>query len=418
MRKSVLTALLLAALVTSANSAFAQNGRPLTLNEAVAMALRDNSVLRNAERRTQVAGTDVTEARAGILPSLSFSLSVSNSHSAGLSLSQPLFDFGANWNRIRQADAAKSGSAESYESAKQNTILLVHRHYWDYLKELRLLKVSEDAVKSSEEQLKRTEKMFALGSVAQGDLFRARTTYGNDRIDLISQKNQVNNARGLLNVVLGRPTDAELSIVDIEAEPQFRDDKLDEVLKVALEKNSELAGLKYEMQRARLGRKIARTAYLPSLSVSANYGRSNNDPRFTHTDFRKNWDGSIKLGVNWNLFNGLSDHAQVEREAINYRIAEEEYFDRVRNLRLEAEQTLLSLQSWKEIIAINNENVTSAREDLRLAEERYRVGAGTLLDIINAQVNVTRSSATLVRAKYDSMIALSELQAIMGTLGR
>jgi outer membrane protein TolC len=171
------------------------------------------------------------------------------------------------------------------------------------------------------------------------------------------------------------------------------------------------------MQRARLGRKIARTAYLPSLSVSANYGRSNDDPRFTYTEFGKNWDGSIKLGVNWNLFSGLSDHAQIEREAINYRIAEEEYFDRVRNLRLEAEQTLLSLQSWEEIIAINNENVVSAQEDLRLAEERYRVGAGTLLDIINAQVNVTRSRATLVRAKYDSMIALAKLQTIMGTLG-
>jgi outer membrane protein TolC len=55
---------------------------------------------------------------------------------------------------------------------------------------------------------------------------------------------------------------------------------------------------------------------------------------------------------------------------------------------------------------------------LRLAEERYRVGAGTLLDIINAQVNVTRSRSTFVRAKYDSMIALAQLQASMGTLGK
>ncbi|MGH7451055.1 MAG: TolC family protein, partial [bacterium] len=68
--------------------------------------------------------------------------------------------------------------------------------------------------------------------------------------------------------------------------------------------------------------------------------------------------------------------------------------------------------------AINNENVASAQEDLRLAEERYRIGAGTLLDIINAQVNVTRSRSTLVRTKYDSMIALAQLQAIMGTLGK
>jgi outer membrane protein TolC len=58
----------------------------------------------------------------------------------------------------------------------------------------------------------------------------------------------------------------------------------------------------------------------------------------------------------------------------------------------------------------------SAQEDLRLAQERYRVGAGTLLDIINAQVNVTRAKTTLVQAKYDSMIAQASLEAAMGVL--
>ncbi|MGH7456100.1 MAG: TolC family protein, partial [bacterium] len=134
MRKSIFSVILLAALVMLANSAFAQNGRPLTLNETVAMALRDNSALRNAERRAQIAGANVTAARAGVLPSLNFSLSASRSYSVGLNLEQPLFDFGANWNRIRQADAAESGSSKTYESTKQNTILLVHQQYWGYLK--------------------------------------------------------------------------------------------------------------------------------------------------------------------------------------------------------------------------------------------------------------------------------------------
>src|SRR5574341_1072295 len=189
MRKAIFSVILLAALVRLTNSAFAHNGRPLTLNEAVAMALRDNSALRNAERRAQIAGTNVTAARAGVLPSLNFSLSVSrshqadrdverdvqvgfdsfsqkviyrrqptaqpsntaNSHSAGINFEQPLFDFGANWNRLRQAETAESSSAKAYESTKQNTILLVHQHYLSYLKELQLLKVYEDAVKFSEE---------------------------------------------------------------------------------------------------------------------------------------------------------------------------------------------------------------------------------------------------------------------------
>ncbi len=439
-----------------AGSALGQSNRPRTLEECVGIALRENSALRNAERRKQIAGTSVIVTRAGLMPRTDVSLSSgklqqgdrtllgdvpvgidpntgeaiyerrtitqpgysSNSNSASVSVSQLLFDFGATWNRIRQANAAEDGSTKTYESAKQSTVLLVNQRYMGYLKALQLLKVYEDAVKSSEEQLKRTESMFEIGSVAQGDVFRARTTHGNDRINLITQQNQVRNARGLLNVAMGLPTDAELNVVDIEEVPQIKEYKLDEVLSIATEKNPELESVRYEMRRASFGKHVARTAFLPSFSLRGSYQRSHNEFNRVYSDFSKNWFGSIGLSMNLNLFNGFADQADVERESLNYRIAEEEHRDRLRNLRLEAEQALLSLQAWKEVTAINSENLLSAQEDLRLAQERYRVGAGTLLDIINAQFNLTRARSTFISAKYDSMIAYAQLQAVMGTLGQ
>jgi len=441
--------------VSLIGSAFGQAARPLTLEECVAIALQNNSVLRNAERRKQIAGTNVMSARSSVLPTVETSLSSSrfrqgdrtlegdvpvgfdpvtreaiyerrtltqpgyssNFHSAQLTISQLLFDFGASWNRIRQANASERSSADLYEASKQNTVLLVYQRYFGYLKELQLLPVYEDAVKSSDEQLKRTESMYEIGSVAQGDVFRARTALGNDRINLITQQNQVKNARALLNVAMGRPADAELRIVDIEAEPDTHKYAMNEVLRVAVEKNPELQSYVDAMRSAELGRKVAKAAYLPSFFVSASYRRNHNEFNRVYSDFGKNWNGSIGISMRLNLFNGFADQANVERETLNYRIAEEEHIDRLRNLRLEVEQALLSLQAWKEITEINQDNLVSAQEDLRLAQERYRVGAGTLLDIINAQVNVTRAKSTLVRAKYDMMIARAQLQASMGTLG-
>ena len=437
------------------NTAFAQNGRPLTLDECVATALRDNSTLRNAERRAQIAGTNVMTTRASVLPTLSASLSSgkfeqggrtllddvpvgidpvtgeveyqrrtitqpgysTNSNSAQLNAGLLLFDFGASWNRIRQANASEDASTKTFHSAKQNTILQVHQRYFGYLKEVQLLGVAEEAAKSSEEQLRRTESMYEIGSVAQGDVFRASTQHGQDRISLITQKNLVNSARNFLNVAMGKPADAELNVVDIEDEPQFRDYNLEEVVRVAIEKNPELQSVQFEMKRAQLGKRVARSAFLPSFSIGGNYSRSHNEFDRVYSDFSKNWSGSVGLSMRVNLFNGFADQANVEREVLNYNIAQEDYENRLRNLRLEAEQALLSLQAWKEIAAINKDNLVSAQEDLRLAQERYRVGAGTLLDIINAQVNVTRAKSTLVRSKYDSKIAYAQLQATMGTLG-
>jgi outer membrane protein TolC len=431
----------------------AQNGQPLTVKECIQLALQYNSTLLNAERRKRVAGTQVTSARAGILPSLDLSLSTSrtqagdrdveenvlvgfdadsnaiferrsvvqtgystNFNSADLQLNQTLFDFGSNWNRVRQASAAEKSEAKTYDAARQTTILLVYQRYLGYLKELQLLAVYEEAANSSGEQLKRTESMYEIGSVAQGDVFRARTTHGNDRINLITQQNQVRNSRDLLNVAMGRQAGTDLNIVDIEEVPPFQEYTLDQVLQVAADKNPELQSFQYEMRRAEFGKGIARTTFLPSFGVTASYSRAHNEPNLVYGDFSKNWTGRIGVGVRWNLFNGFSDRAAVERETLNFRIAEENYQDRLRNLRLEAETALLELQAWKEVTAINSDNLVSAQEDLRLAQERYRVGAGTLLDIINAQANLTRARSTFIRAKYDSMIAYAQLHATMGVL--
>lgn len=451
-----ITLYLLLATVALSGAALAQNGKALTLDECIAVALRGNSALQNAQRRLNIAGTQVTTARSGVLPSFDLSLSSgrfrqgnrtrlgdvlvgfdpvtgqavyerrtltqagfsTSDHSAQVSASLPLFDFGANWNRIRQASASEDASAKTYESTKQNTILLVHQRYFGYLKERQLLAVYEDAAKSSEEQLKRTESMYEIGSVAQGDVFRQRTQLGNDRINLITQQNQVRNARSLLNVAMGRPPDAELDIIDMEALPETRAYTLEEVLNVAIEKNPELQSYKFQMRSAGIGKSIARSAYLPSFSLSGAYRRTHNEFGRVYSDFDKNWNGSVGIDMRLNLFNGFSDQANLERESLNYRIAEEDYTDRLRNIRLEAEQALLRLQAWQEITAINTENLASAQEDLRLAQERYRVGAGTLLDIITAQANLTRARSTLVSAKYDSMIANAQLKASMGTLGQ
>lgn len=451
-----ITLYLLLATVALSGAALAQNGKALTLDECIAVALRGNSELQNAQRRLNIAGTQVTTARSGVLPSFDLSLSSgrfrqgnrtrlgdvlvgfdpvtgqavyerrtltqagfsTSDHSAQVSASLPLFDFGASWNRIRQAGASEDASAKTFESTKQNTILLVHQRYFGYLKERQLLAVYEDAAKSSEEQLKRTESMYEIGSVAQGDVFRQRTQLGNDRINLITQQNQVRNARSLLNVAMGRPPDAELDIIDMEALPETRSYTLEDVLNVAIEKNPELQSYKFQMRSAGIGKSIARSAYLSSFSLSGAYRRTHNEFGRVYSDFDKNWNGSVGIDMRLNLFNGFSDQANLERESLNYRIAEEDYTDRLRNIRLEAEQALLRLQAWQEITAINTENLASAQEDLRLAQERYRVGAGTLLDIITAQANLTRARSTLVSAKYDSMIANAQLRASMGTLGQ
>lgn len=455
---------------------FAQANRPMTLEECIGVALKENSAVRNAERQVNVAGTRVMAARSAVLPRVNTSFSSGkfrrgdqnaidliptqyeilnvpvvngvgtpvndlfvglpgeptgyevrpyisrgseiNSNSASIDLSWNAFDFGQSWTNIRAANASQEASRKSFESTRQSTILLVQQRYFEHLKAVRLLDVQQEEVKSNEEQLKRTESMFEIGSVAQGDVYRQRTTLGRSQITLIRQQNSVANSRAALNVAMGRDPRAELNIVDIEASNEQDDYDLTQVMKTSAENNPEIKSLQDNMRSAGLSARVAKLNYLPNVTVSASYDRSNSELDLVYGNFDKNYSLRFGATLSFNLFNGFADQAETERTSLNYHIAQENLVERQRGLQLEVEQAYLTLKAAKEITVINESNLRSAEEDLRLAQERYRVGAGTLLDIINAQFNLTNAKATLVNAKYDMMIARAQLKAGMGTLGK
>lgn len=426
------------------HSAFAQNGRPLTLEECVKQALDNNSQVLNAERRVRVAESGVTIARANLLPRVNANFSSSrsrevfretrtvlnagqllttdgtyyNSHSASISLNQTVFDFGATWNSIRQAGSTKDASDFTYQSTKQTTIASVHESYYQLLKDLRLLEVAREAVRQNEEQLKLTESRYEIGAAPQGEVFRTRTTLGDAKIELIRQENAVRNSQAALNVVLGRTPEAPVEVTDLPDVDVTKFYDMNQVVEKALQNNPGLRRYDAEMKAASQGVKMARTQFLPTFSINASYSRS--DPNFdpVYSNFDKTFNARISAFVSWNLFNGFADKAEVDREAANYRIARESKIEQERLLRQQVQQAMLNLEATREISTLNKDNLVSAEEDLRLAQERYRVGAGTLLDVITAQVNLTRAQSTLVRAKYDAKIAEAQLEAAMGTLGQ
>lgn len=430
----------MAALLLFAGSALAQQEGPLNLQDCVDIALNRNSSVLNARRQVDVASSNVTAARAALLPSIDANFSsrrirsqqeridlntgsllaagqYRNSHSAGIQFGQLLFDFGESFNTLKQRSAFEQAASYSYSTTEQTTIMEVHGAYFQLLKDMRLLEVQEEAVKQSEEQLRRSQSMYEIGSVAQADVYQAQTQLGNDRIELVNRKNAVRVSRANLNVVMGLDADAPLNIVDLDnIDAPVQPYELENVMRTALQNNPSLHRFRSEMRAASFGSRAAKANFLPSFFLSAAYSRDNEDFGQVYSDFDKNFIASIAVSARFNIFNGFADQARVSREAANYRIAEENLVNQERQIRQQVLEALLNLDAWREISTINESNLQSAQEDVRLAQERYRVGAATLLDVQVAQTNLTRAKATLVRARYDTRIAEAQLKASMGAL--
>jgi outer membrane protein len=431
---------------------FSQEKKKLSLKDCIEVALKNNSQLRNGEMDVQLANADIATARSFILPDISSTFytgrsidgdqtrigrvqledslgakyfvqqeylikgSERNDYYFRVQLTQNIWDWGRSFYSIRQAKLGKKSAKLSLLSLQNTVIYDVKQRYFELLKAIKLGEVYEEAVKRSEEQLKRTEIMHQIGSVALADVYKARVTLGNDQINLITQKNLIIEAEANLNHALG--LDPESSIRIEEGEEIFSTTKytLEDALKISSEKNPELKKYELKIQNHKYEKRKANLAFLPTINGSASYSRYNELFDRVYKGLNQNYSVSVGAQIDLNIFKGFADKTEVQRQSLNYSKAQEDYYERKRVLKAQVIQAYLSLKAYKEISEINDTNLVSAEEDLRLAQESYKIGAGTLLELIDAQLAVTQARSTLVRAKYNTQIALAYLESLMSEL--
>ena len=453
-RRISLIGILTVVCIVATSYVYAQE-KPLTLSDCVKLAIEKNSTLKMAHYSTEMTGADVLSSWSYILPTIDLRFTAGryiqgerlrkmdvqigtdpetgqviyaqreviqssverNSYSSSLSYNQTLFDFGRNFTLLNQARANHNASELTFVSTRQAVVLDVKQKYFELLKGIKLFEVYQETVNSSEEQLNRTESMYEIGSVAQADVFKARVTLGNAKINLISQENNVDIARGNLNVAMGRSPEMSLRIVEVEPTLTPFPYTFNDALEIAVEKNPELAGLERTMHGYKLGMRAAKLAFLPSFGIGAYYNRNNEffDKVYT-TDLDRDYSIQFGASMDLNIFNGFTDKATYNKQAAYFKNAKEDMANRRRQLVLDVHQAFQNLEAMRKIAEINEDILISAEEDLRLAEERYRVGAGTLLEINDARVAVTEAKQVLISAKYDTETAKASLEAVMGIL--
>jgi TolC family type I secretion outer membrane protein len=427
--------------------------RALTIRDCIQIALRNNSDLKNAERMIDLAASGVTSARANILPSINASFSPArtfqaeqgpflvdvpiiedgkvvrieqqelfqneyyrNSFSNSVSISQTIFDGGRWWNQIKQANADYRSSEFGHRNTREQTISTVVQRYYELLKSIDLEQVSEQAVESSREQLRKTESMYELGAVAQVDVFRSKVSLGQDLSSLILQRNAVKLNRNNLNIAMGRNPGQPVEILSDDPDVQPLEATTEELWAMAEQSNPELYSLEETLKASDYGRKISKAVFLPRLTFTGSYSRFNTEFGSLYAPFDKNFQVRGSFSLSWNLFNGFADAAAVNRASLTFQINRENLINRKLTLRNELERAYLNLKANTELERINEDNVVSAEEDLRLNDERYRVGAGTLLEVIDARVALNRARAVLISTKYNKLIYLVELYSKIGNV--
>ncbi len=334
-----------------------------------------------------------------------------------LGLTQILYDR-ARWKQLEQ-NGARVAAARGQAAEQANTSELeAIRRFFELFRSQATIDVLQATVKRSEEQVERARAMFQAGRVGRGEELSAQVNLGNDRINVLRRQAQLATDQAQLAVWLARPGTSDLAAVDpgiFQREPEPAP-SLDSAISEARRNRPLLVALQQQVRAAELGISIARAGYLPRLIGNVDYNRSGPTagPVFTEPRLQNNF--SVGVGLQWNLFNGFSTGAQVSGAEAQLRRTQLTFTQTERELEAEVRRTLRALESQLETARIARENREAAAQTLTLQEERFRAGAGSTLEVRDAQLKLTQTELALLESRIDVEIARFSLSRAMGTL--
>ncbi|OGC77010.1 MAG: hypothetical protein A2Z27_01160 [candidate division Zixibacteria bacterium RBG_16_50_21] len=407
----------------------------LTLEECIKSALQNNWTYKSAVWGNKSAGNDVWSAWGRFLPRLDLSFSnnyqdsrlaaprvingqiitggESRNYQGGFNASQTIFDGGFNYYNLANKYSSKSSSDYGLLFNKQTLIYDVKLSYFNYLRNKMLLEVQKEVVKRGEQQLKIAQSRFELGSASKSDFLKAKVQYGQDQLALVQAENQVQVAKANLNAIMGQSVDQDF---DIQEELGQTPMALgyDESVKLAYKNHPTIRQSESDLDASESNVGIARSGYLPTVSLDAGRswsGLSLGDFR-TLSDNDRYW--YLSLRVSFNVFEGFQTQTSYLNARNQVKIAKETLEKTKSDVALEVKQAYLAIEEGRKSISVAEENVQAAEEDLNLVQEKYRLGAASILELLDAQVSFQTAKSDHIQRLFDYNLAVARLERAIG----
>jgi len=243
------------------------------------------------------------------------------------------------------------------------------------------------------------------------DSLRSLIQVGNARLALLTAQNNVRAASAALTRLVATPFLVTAQPSDTVALP------ITQIDSIALDRQA-LEGpavrqAELQLRAASAAERASKSTYMPTIRMNYSYNGNGTDPYgFGNGQFL--YGSNLGFSLNFPVFNNFSREDQIVRA----RVAEENAQASLRDARLAAQQSLIeqlgALHTAEERIRIQQASVLAAQEDLRVQQQRYALGASTLLDLLTSQSQLNQARAALIQARQDYRIARAQIEAIIG----
>jgi outer membrane protein len=419
---------------------------PITLQQAVSIALEKNPEHKAALADTRAALADVKEARSFLLPHVTFSETATRGNDPvyvfGSKLRQQrfttadfalnvlntptplgnfatrlggtwnLFDSFGSWRAINRAERVKDAVGHQMERTDQEIIFRVVDSYYGVLLAKKQLEVAEQSMKTAQAILDRSKDRFESGVVVESDLLSVRVRLATRKQELIHAQNNLALARAQLSTSLRISTENDFDPAEALAESNLPATTLEEAEKKAVELRPDLKRIRSQEAAQQQSVSVAKSSFGPRVNAFAGWEADN--PTFVAGGGGNNWLAGIE--VQFDLFEGGAKRARLSHErAMQEKVAavKEIATDAT---RLEVRRAYYSLDSARQQVEVARATIAESQESLRINQNRYDSGLSTITDLLAAEEAARRSQTEYWEAVYRYHTGYANLELASGTL--
>lgn len=399
----------------------------VTLPEAVRRALEVQPAMVQARGSVTNAGWQKRAAYGAFLPTLTLNSSafrvnqqsVANGlfvqpgayqYNSSLTASVELFTGFRRLASYKNADATADAADAGLVNQRYQTTVATRQAFYTALANEELVRVGEAQVQRAQEQRQISVNKFLAGAATRSDTLTSTVDLGNAQLSLLQA--QANLATAQANLARQIGVDGPVRAVPDSQLPVIPDTT--GLRAAALAHAPAVVQADAQERAASASVWSARAQYWPTLSAS--YSTSSQG-------LTQPWDGfdagnrnlnQFRIGLSWTVFNGFQREQTAAQSSVNLDDARAQAADTRRQLNAQLTQQLAALFTASTQITIASANVDAAAEALRVQQERYRVGAATILDLLTAEANLTQAQVSQVQARYNYLIARAQVEALVG----
>ena len=426
--------LALAMFVMLATGAKAQDTLRISLKEAIQIALSENPTVKVADQEIQLKKEANREVIWGLLPEVSLvgsfnhtiekqsfammgqvmRVGTMNNASGGVTASLPVF-VPALYQSMKLTKTDVQLALEKARSSRLDMVNQVTKAFYQLLLAQDSYEVLKKSYKQSEDNYNIVVAKFEQGKVSEYDKISADVQMRSLKPTVVSAGNGVNLAMLQLKVLMGMESSIPVAVVG-----NLKDYEMAMFTRQAQPQPENIVGgnttlrqldLNYDMLQRNL--KMKYTNFMPTLALSFQYMYTSMSENWRIFHYKWNPYATVGLSLSIPLFKG-GNFSQVKQAKLQLKQMDLTRINTERQLKMQAQSYLNNMSASTEQVVSNKEAVLQAEKGRTIAEKRYEVGRGTILELNSSEVALTQAQLTYNQSIYDYLVAKADLDLVMG----